>query len=51
MLAIGKSYLLYNKVDSLRKVFKKIETISAEDLIEVANIVLDEKQMSTLIYK
>jgi predicted Zn-dependent peptidase len=51
MLAIGKSYLLYDKVDSLRTVFKKIEAISADDLIEVANIVLNEKQMSTLIYE
>ncbi|MEN8115500.1 MAG: pitrilysin family protein [Bacteroidota bacterium] len=51
MLTIGKSYLLYNKVDPLRIIFKKIEEITAEQLQEVANFILDKKQMSTLIYK
>ncbi|MDX1284624.1 MAG: pitrilysin family protein, partial [Draconibacterium sp.] len=51
MLTIGKSYLLYNKVDPLRVVFKKIEEITAEEILEVANSVLDKKQMSTLIYQ
>ncbi len=50
MLAIGKSYLLYNQVDPLSEVFRKIEAISAGDLLEAANTVLHEKQMSTLIY-
>ncbi len=51
MLTIGKSYLLYDKVDPLRVVFKKIEEITSDDLLEVANMVLDRKQMSTLIYQ
>lgn len=50
MLTIGKSYLLYDKVDPLRVVFQKIEEISAEQLLEVANLVLDKNQMSTLVY-
>ena len=50
MLSIGKSYLIYDKVDSLRVVFKKIDEITAEQLLEVANIVLNKNQMSTLIY-
>lgn len=51
MLTIGKSYLLYDKVDPLRVVFKKIEEITAEQLMEAANIVLNKQQMSTLIYR
>ena len=51
MLAIGKSYLLYNRVDPLTEVFRKIEAISANDLLEVANEILDEKQMSMLVYQ
>lgn len=51
MLTIGKSYLLYDKVDPLRVVFKKIENLTAEQIQDVANIVLDKKQMSTLIYQ
>ncbi|WP_167604986.1 M16 family metallopeptidase [Maribellus sediminis] len=51
MLTIGKSYLLYDKVDPLRVVFKKIEAVTAEQVLEVANTVLDKKHMSTLIYQ
>lgn len=51
MLTIGKSYLLYDKVDPLRLVFKKIEEITAEQLLETANKVLEKQQMSTLIYQ
>jgi predicted Zn-dependent peptidase len=50
MLAIGKSYLLYNRVDPLSVVFRKIEAITSDDLLEVANDVLDENQMSMLVY-
>jgi predicted Zn-dependent peptidase len=50
MLTIGKSYLLYNKVDPLRVVFEKIEAISAEDLLDVANEVLEQNRMSRLVY-
>ncbi len=50
MLTIGKSYLLYDRVDPLRLVFDKIESISAEDLLEVANEVLNPEQMSRLVY-
>jgi len=50
MLAIGKSYLLFNKVDPLQIVYNKIEAITTEDLLEVANLTLDKKQMSTLVY-
>jgi predicted Zn-dependent peptidase len=50
MLTIGKSYLLFNKVDSIQTIFKKIEAITPSDLLEVANEVLDESQMSRLVY-
>jgi len=51
MLTIGKSYLLFNKVDTVQTIFKKIEAITPIDLLEVANMVLDESQMSRLVYK
>ena len=50
MLAIGKSYLLFNKVDPLRVVYNKIEAITTADLLEAANLTLNEKQLSTLVY-
>jgi predicted Zn-dependent peptidase len=51
MLAIGKSYLLYNRVDPLHEVFKKIEAITDNELLEVANEILDENRLSTLVYR
>ncbi|MCD6355422.1 MAG: insulinase family protein [Prolixibacteraceae bacterium] len=50
MLTIGKSYLMYNKVDPLRVVFNKIEKISAEELFDVANEILNENTLSRLVY-
>ena len=50
MLAIGKSYLLYDKVDPLKIVFDKIDAITADELLETANVVLDENRLSRLIY-
>lgn len=43
MLAIGKSYLVFNKVDTIQTILKKIEKVTPSDLMEVANQVLDEK--------
>lgn len=51
MLSIGKSFMLYNKVDSLKEVFDKVEGITASQLMEVANEILNKDQLTTLIYK
>ena len=51
MLNIGKSFLLYNKVESLEDLYRKIDNISASDLLEIANEIFDEKQLSYLIYE
>jgi predicted Zn-dependent peptidase len=51
MLTIGKSYLLFNKVDTVQTIFKKIEAITPIDLLEAANEVLNESQMSRLVYR
>lgn len=51
MLTNGKSFLIYDKVDSLRVIFKKIDAITAEQVQDVAHLVLDKDLMSTLIYK
>ncbi|MFO7922680.1 MAG: pitrilysin family protein [Bacteroidales bacterium] len=50
MLAIGKSYLLFNRVDTMEDVYNKIEEITSDDLMEVANIVLDPGSLSELLY-
>ena len=50
MLAIGKSYLLFNRVDQMEEIYAKIDRISPEDLQEVAGIVLDPSRLSQLVY-
>ncbi|TLX75605.1 insulinase family protein [Labilibacter sediminis] len=50
MLNIGKSFLLYNKVDSLEYVYKKIDSLSASDLMDIANECFNPDHLSQLIY-
>ncbi|KOH43604.1 M16 family metallopeptidase [Sunxiuqinia dokdonensis] len=51
MLTLGKSFLLYNKVDSLPRIYQKIEAITGQQLLEVANEIFDERQLSILTYE
>jgi len=51
MLSLGKSFLVYNKVDSLEEIYKKIEKISSQQILDIANEILDEKALSILIYQ
>jgi len=50
MLTIGRSFLYFNKVDTLPVVFEKIEKITAEDMFTVANEMLDKERLSKLIF-
>lgn len=51
MLALGKSLLMFNHIDSFEEIQEKINTISAMDLMEVANEVFDEKSLSFLEFE
>jgi len=51
MLALGKSYLVFDKVDGLDEIKEKIEAITVEDVQEIANEILDFEKMSMLIYQ
>jgi predicted Zn-dependent peptidase len=51
MLSIGKSYLFFNKVDTLGAIFEKIEQITASEIMDIANEIFDESQNSVLIYQ
>jgi predicted Zn-dependent peptidase len=50
MLAVGKSLLYTGRVDSLKEVYKKIELISAEELMDVANEILQYSNLSSLTF-
>lgn len=49
-LNMGKSFLHRNHYDSLEKIYEKIDNISSNHLLEVANEIFDEKGLSMLIY-
>ena len=49
-LGLGKTFLHYNKYDTLEESFSRIEAIQASDILEVANEVLDEQSISTLVF-
>ena len=51
MLAMGKSFLLFNKIDDLDKIKAKIEAVSVEDIQQVANEILNFDKMSMLVYQ
>lgn len=50
MMSMAKSYLLYNRVDSLPEIARKLDAVTAEKLLDVANEVLDPANLNTLIY-
>jgi len=51
MLSIARSYLLFNKVDSLEDIYRKFDSITDTHLQEIANEILDESKLSYLIYR
>ena len=50
-LGMGKSFLHYNKYDSLTETFKKIEGITAQQIQDTANEIFAPEQLFSLIYE
>lgn len=48
---LGKSYLHYNRYDTLHDAFARIEKLTAEQLLEVANEVFDPGRLFELVYE
>lgn len=51
MLSIGKSLLVYDKVDTLEEIYQKIDVITEANLLEAANEVFDPNALSMLVFK
>lgn len=51
MLSIGKSFLIYDKVDSLEDIYAQVEEITSELLVQVAKDIFDLDKQSVLLYK
>ncbi len=50
-LGTGKTFLHYNKYESHEAVFQRIESLTAEQLLDIANEMFAEERLSTLIYQ
>ena len=50
-LALGKSFLHYNRYDSLPETYKKLDALTAGQLLEIANEVFDESRLFSLIFE
>jgi len=51
MLSLGKSYMLYNVVDTLPEIYKKIDQITASEILEIANELFNPSTLSYLFYR
>jgi len=51
MLSLAKNLMVFNRIDSLEVICKKIDALNASQLLEIANEVFEPGGLSTLIYK
>jgi len=49
MLSIGKNHLIFNEVEDIASIVKKIETITEDEILTLANEMLTEESMSSLL--
>lgn len=51
LLTMGKSYMVFNKVDSFEETYRKIEAVTAEQIQDIANEVFNPECLSFLIFE
>jgi len=51
MLSLGKSLLVFNRIESMEETCRKIDKITSSELLASANEIFDPAKLSTLIYK
>jgi predicted Zn-dependent peptidase len=51
IISMAKSLLDFDRIDTLQQVFEKIEAVTTEQLLEIANEVLDPAGMTTLLFE
>lgn len=51
LISMAKSLLDYNRIDSLKEVFARINQVKAEDLLTISNQIFDPKNLSLLLFK
>jgi predicted Zn-dependent peptidase len=50
MLAVGKTYLQDDRADTMEEIREKIEAVSQEEILQVANEVLAPERLSLLVF-
>jgi predicted Zn-dependent peptidase len=50
MLALGKTVMLFNEIDTIQDIYKKIDALTAQDLLQIANETFPEEKLSSLYY-
>jgi predicted Zn-dependent peptidase len=51
MLSMGKSLMIFNKVEPIEDIQRKLDSITAGQLTEIAGDILNDKKMSYLLYQ
>jgi predicted Zn-dependent peptidase len=51
MLSLGKSLLIFDRIDTIEELCKKIDDVTASELLETANDIFEPSKLSTLIYE
>jgi predicted Zn-dependent peptidase len=51
MLSMGKSLMVFNKIETLKEIGNKIEAITSAQLLDIANEIFDSSKLSILMYK
>lgn len=51
MLSLGKSLQIFDRIDSMPELFRKIDAVTTTELTAIAETVFDRSSLSTLIYR
>jgi len=51
MLSLGKSLLVFNKIDTIEDICIKIDAVTSSELLDTANDIFEPSKLSTLIYE
>jgi predicted Zn-dependent peptidase len=51
MLSLGKSMLVFNRIDTIEEIYNKIDRVTASQILNISNEIFEPTQLSTLIYK
>ena len=51
MLSLGKSLLVFDRIDTIEDICRKIDNVTASEILETANEIFEPSKLSTLIYK